>query len=98
MIKLGFANYPKIGPEYPACRFGRVPGYPTIKVVEHLKNCVSSLHDKKLLISGSSQICGVDMHIQREGERRNSGQHSWSRLLSVLCLHKHDKAEIATKG
>ena len=28
----------------------------------------------------------------------NSGQYSWSRLLHVLCLHKHDKADKATKG
>ena len=30
-------------------------------------------------------------------ERRDSGQHSCSRLLSVLCLHKHDTAELAAK-
>ena len=43
----------------------------------------------------SGRICGVDIHIS---ERRDSGQHSWSRLLSVLCLHKHGKAELAAKG
>ena len=43
----------------------------------------------------SGQICGVDIHIR---ERRDGGQHSWSRLLSLLCLHKHDKAELAAKG
>ena len=43
----------------------------------------------------SGRICGVDIHIS---ERRDSGQHSWSRLLSVLCLHKHDKADLAAKG
>ena len=43
----------------------------------------------------SGQICAVDVYI---GERRDSGQHSWSRLLSVLCLHNHDKAELVAMG
>ena len=49
-----FANYPKIRPEYPACRSGRVPGYPTITCFLHILKklkCISSLHETiKLLI------------------------------------------------
>ena len=48
---------------------------------------------KSLIWSG--QICGVEVHIR---ERRDRGQHSWSRPLSELRLHKHDKAELAAKG
>ena len=66
--KLGFANYPKTGPEYPACRFGRVPGYPTITCFNTLKKlkCIGSQHETTKLLIWPGQINGVDICIKRD--------------------------------
>ena len=64
------------------------------KTIELLFSTSAVYTEEIKFLTWPGQICGFDTL----KEKRDGGQHSWSRLLSVLCLHKHDKTEIATKG